>query len=63
MIVYKSDENDVDAELTFVQVSMDKRVIDRGGTCGNLIFGIGPFAIDEGIVYDDTDDSEVTLTL
>lgn len=63
MIVGESDEEGVDAEFTFGQVSVDKHVVDSGGTCGNLTFGIGPFAIDEGIVVVDDEASEVTLTL
>jgi 2-methylaconitate cis-trans-isomerase PrpF len=62
MIVGESDEKGIDAEFTFGQVSVDKRVVDYGGTCGNLTFGIRPFAIDEGIVVND-EATEVTLTL
>lgn len=63
MIVGESDEEGVDAEFTFGQVSVDQPVVDYGGTCGNLTFGIGPFAIDEGIVVCDNEATEVTLTL
>lgn len=63
MIVEPSDKEGVDAQFTFGQVSTDKSVIDYGGTCGNLTFGIGPFAIDEGIIDigEKCDTVEVTL--
>lgn len=63
MIVRDSDEANVDAEFTFGQVSTDQRVVDYGGTCGNLTFGVGPFAVDEGIVPVDEGNDEVRLTL
>jgi 2-methylaconitate cis-trans-isomerase PrpF len=63
MIVGDSDEDGVDAEFTFGQVSTDQRVVDYGGTCGNLTFGIGAFAIDERIVPVDDRAEEVTLSL
>lgn len=63
MIVGESGEDGVDTEFTFAQVSTDQRVVDYGGTCGNLTFGIGAFAIDEGIISVDNKAEEVTLSL
>jgi len=63
MIVGESEQEDVDAEFTFAQVATDKSVVDYGGTCGNLTFGIGPFAIYEDIVEVDDVKNEVKLRL
>lgn len=63
MIVGSSDEDGVDAVFTFGQVSTDQRIVDYGGTCGNLTFGIGAFAIDEGIVPVDNQMEKITLSL
>lgn len=63
MVVADSSEDDVDAEFTFGQVSVDKPVIDYGGTCGNLTFAIGPYAIDEGLIAVEDDRAEVDVRL
>ena len=32
------------------KVAIDRPLVDYGGNCGNMLAGIGPFAVDEGIV-------------
>jgi 2-methylaconitate cis-trans-isomerase PrpF len=39
-----------DVDYTFAQVSITTDVVDYTGNCGNLSSGVGPFAIDEGLV-------------
>lgn len=41
---------DADVDYTFAQVSFDSPLIDYGGNCGNISAGVGPFAIDEGLI-------------
>lgn len=40
----------VDVEYTFVQVAPDQPRIDMTGNCGNIASGVGPFALDEGLI-------------
>jgi 2-methylaconitate cis-trans-isomerase PrpF len=40
----------VDVEYTFAQVSVDKPVVSYAGNCGNISSGVGPFAIESGLV-------------
>lgn len=40
----------VDVEYTFVQVAVGKDKIDLSGNCGNMASGVGPFAVQEGLV-------------
>ena len=40
----------VDVTYEFGQVSIDRPLIDRRGTCGNMSSAVGPFAVDEGLV-------------
>ncbi len=49
-IVSPSDEPDIDVNYLFGQVSIDRPIIDYKGNCGNILSGIGPFAIEEGLV-------------
>ncbi|WP_096187171.1 2-methylaconitate cis-trans isomerase PrpF family protein [Evansella halocellulosilytica] len=49
-IIKPSLREDADVDYTFGQVSIDKKHIDYRSNCGNISSGVGPFAIDEGIV-------------
>ncbi len=49
-IISPSSHEDADVDYTFGQVSIDKPLIDFSGNCGNISSGVGPFAIDEGLV-------------
>lgn len=51
MIVTPSD-GDEDVSYRFGQIGIEKPVVDWGGNCGNLTFGIGPFALERGLVPD-----------
>ena len=39
-----------DVDYTFAQCELDRDVIDWRGNCGNISAGVGPFAIDAGLV-------------
>jgi 2-methylaconitate cis-trans-isomerase PrpF len=49
-ILGPSDREDVDVEYTFAQVSIDKPVVSYAGNCGNISSGVGPFAIESGLL-------------
>lgn len=49
-IVGPSTRPDADVDYTFGQVSYVAPQIDYSGNCGNISSGVGPFAIDEGLV-------------
>ena len=40
----------VDVTYEFGQVAIDRPLVDRRGTCGNLSSAVGPYAVDEGLV-------------
>jgi len=49
-IVGPSTLEDVDVDYLFAQVSIDEPVVDWNPTCGNILSGVGAFAIERGIV-------------
>lgn len=49
-IIGPSTRSDADVNYTFGQVSIGTELIDFSGNCGNISSGVGPFAIDEGLV-------------
>ena len=49
-IVKRSERPDADVDYTFAQVSVDKPIVSYKGNCGNISSGVGPFAIEKGLV-------------
>jgi 2-methylaconitate cis-trans-isomerase PrpF len=49
-IVGPSRMDGVDVDYLFAQVRIRERVVDTSPNCGNILAGVGPFAIDAGIV-------------
>ena len=49
-IIQRSARPDADVDYTFAQVSVDKPLVSYKGNCGNISSGVGPFAIEKGLV-------------
>lgn len=49
-IIARSGRDDADVDYTFGYVGIDTAVVDYEGNCGNISQGVGPFAVDEGLV-------------
>ena len=49
-IVSKSSRPDADVDYLFAQVKIDRPFVDTAPNCGNMISGVGPFAIERGLV-------------
>lgn len=49
-IIRPSSRADADVDYTFAQVSVDKPIVSYKGNCGNISSGVGPFAIERGLV-------------
>mgnify|MGYP002791906186 CR=1 FL=1 len=50
VIVWKSEEADVDVEYLVGQVIVGKSQVDYKSNCGNMTAAVGPFAVEEGMV-------------
>jgi len=50
VIVSKSDHPDADVDYLFAQVNIQEAIVDTAPNCGNMLVGIAPFAIDQGLV-------------
>lgn len=48
-VVSPSERDDADVDFTFVQVAVGKESVDFTGTCGNMVSGVAPFAVQEGL--------------
>ena len=49
-IVSPPSRPDADVDYLFLQVVVDEPRIDTSQNCGNILAGVGPFAIEEGLV-------------
>jgi 4-oxalomesaconate tautomerase len=49
-IVSKSQRPGIDVEFLFAQVLIDQPLVDISPNCGNMLAGVGPFAIERGLV-------------
>jgi 2-methylaconitate cis-trans-isomerase PrpF len=57
-IISRSAEPGVDVDYLFAQVAPDRLQVDTRPNCGNMLAGVGPFAIEQGLVQ--TPDGAVT---
>lgn len=49
-IVKKSKRKGVDVDYLFLQVFVDQSIVTAAQNCGNILAGVGPFAIERGLV-------------
>lgn len=57
----RSDDDWADVDYFFAQVSVEDRLVDFKPTCGNILSGVGPAAIEMGLV--DAQDRETTVNI
>ena len=49
-IVARSQRSDADIDYLFAQVVVDEARVDYSPTCGNILAGVAPFALEKGLV-------------
>lgn len=49
-IIRRSERPEADVDYLFAQVLVDQAQVDYGQNCGNILAGVGPFAIERGLV-------------
>ena len=60
-VVAASDRPGVDVDYLFLQVFVDQAIVTDAQNCGNILAGIGPFAIERGLVPAAADETRVTI--
>ncbi|MBP5977421.1 PrpF protein [Brasilonema sp. CT11] len=60
-IISKSQREDADINYTFAQVEIERNLVVYTGNCGNISSGVGPFAIDEGLVNVQEENTRVRI--
>jgi 4-oxalomesaconate tautomerase len=60
-VVQRSRRTDVDVDYLFLQVWPDRAEVADNQNCGNLLAGVGPFALEEGLIDPDGDETSVRI--
>lgn len=62
-VVEPSTRPGIDVEYTFAQVAVGKEVIDYSGNCGNIASGVGPFALEQGMVSSRVGEKQIDISI
>ncbi|MBK0399577.1 4-oxalomesaconate tautomerase [Limibaculum sp. M0105] len=57
----RSERDDADIDYFFAQVSVEDRQVDFKPTCGNILSGVGPAAIEMGLIAPQGDTTRVRI--
>ncbi|OYW46889.1 MAG: 4-oxalomesaconate tautomerase [Sphingomonadales bacterium 32-68-7] len=60
-VVKKSERDGIDVDYLFLQVFIDQAIVTDAQNCGNILAGIGPFAIERGLVAATGDETQVAI--
>lgn len=60
-IVRRSAREGIDVDYLFLQVFVDEAIVSDAQNCGNILAGVGPFAIERGLVEAGADETRVTI--
>ena len=60
-VVRKSQREGIDVDYLFLQVFVDQAIVTDAQNCGNILAGVGPFAIERGLVAATGDETRVAI--
>ncbi|HSG56540.1 MAG TPA: 4-oxalomesaconate tautomerase [Paracoccaceae bacterium] len=60
-VVSKSTREGIDVDYLFLQVFVDQAIVTDAQNCGNILAGVGPFAIERGLVEPTGDETRVSI--
>src|SRR5262252_4418573 len=62
-VVSPSRTKDTDVDYLFLQVVVDQPIVTDKQNCGNILAGIGPFAVERGLVPAGQDETSVRIRM
>jgi 4-oxalomesaconate tautomerase len=60
-VVSKSARDGIDVDYLFLQVFVDQAIVTDAQNCGNILAGVGPFAIERGLVAASGEQTRVAI--
>ncbi|MFD3482247.1 4-oxalomesaconate tautomerase [Streptomyces sp. NPDC058665] len=62
-VVSRSDDPEADVDYLFLQVAVDRPEVTGRQNCGNILAGVGPFAVERGLVAAGDDRTSVRIRM
>ena len=60
-VIRKSEREGIDVDYLFLQVFVDQAIVTDAQNCGNILAGVGPFAIERGLVGATGEETRVAI--
>lgn len=60
-VVSRSEQPGADVDYLFLQVFVDQAIVSDAQNCGNMLAGVGPFAIERGLVEGKDGETSVSI--
>ncbi|UVC11922.1 4-oxalomesaconate tautomerase [Rhizobium sp. TH2] len=60
-VIKRSERPDVDVDYLFLQVFIDEPIVTDAQNCGNILAGVGPFAIERDLIKAKAGETEVRI--
>jgi 4-oxalomesaconate tautomerase len=60
-VVRRSERPGADVDYLFLQIFVDKAIVTDAQNCGNMLAGVGPFAIERGLVTAEDGETPVAI--
>ncbi|MGH1362786.1 MAG: PrpF domain-containing protein [Calditrichia bacterium] len=61
VMVRPSSRTGIDVDFLFAQVEIENSIVDTGPTCGNMMTGVAPFAIERRMVISEHPETKVRI--
>jgi 4-oxalomesaconate tautomerase len=62
-VVGRSEHSDADVDYLFLQLGVDAPTVSDQQNCGNVLAGVGPFAVDRGLVPAGDEETSVRIRM
>ena len=62
-VISRSHTADADVDYLFLQVMVDRAMVSDSQNCGNILAGVGPFAVEDGLVSAAEDTTDVRIRM
>ena len=60
-VISKSERDGDEVDYLFLQVFVDEAIVSDAQNCGNILAGVGPFAIERGLITAQDGETKVTI--
>lgn len=62
-VISRSRHPDADIDYLFLQLGVDEPTVSDRQNCGNILAGVGPFAVERGMITADTTETNVRIRM